>query len=69
MPALPPGMLFGLHDIFLPHDYPAAWKDRFYSGPYLMMTYLLGDAANDDVMLPVNWATSQPDLFRRLAPL
>jgi predicted O-methyltransferase YrrM len=69
MPALPPGTLFGLHDIFLPDDYPGAWKDRFYSEQYLMMTYLLGGCGSDDIVLPVNWATSQPDLFGQLAPL
>jgi predicted O-methyltransferase YrrM len=69
MPALPPGTLFGLHDIFLPDDYPAAWKDRFYSEQYLMMTYLLGGGGPDDIVLPVNWATGQPDLFGQLASL
>lgn len=31
MPALPRGMLYGLHDIFLPHDYPEVWRERYYS--------------------------------------
>lgn len=69
MPALPPGIVYGMHDIFLPNDYPEAWKDRFYSEQYLLMTYLLGGGGHDTILLPVNWATSQPALRDILAPL
>lgn len=69
MPALPAGIIYGIHDIFLPDDYPEAWKDRFYNEQYLLMTYLLGGAGNDEILLPVNWATSQPALHGILAPL
>jgi methyltransferase family protein len=31
LPALPPGVLVHLHDIFLPDDYPAEWDWRGYS--------------------------------------
>ncbi len=31
MPALPPGVLVHLHDIFLPDDYPPAWAWRGYN--------------------------------------
>ena len=27
---LPQGMVYGLHDIFLPWDYPEQWSNRFY---------------------------------------
>jgi predicted O-methyltransferase YrrM len=30
-PALPPGALVHVHDIFLPHGYPRAWDRRWYS--------------------------------------
>jgi hypothetical protein len=69
MPALPQGVVFGIHDIFLPHDYPEAWKERFYSEQYLLMTYLLGGAGRDEILLPVNWASSQPELHGILNPL
>ncbi len=31
LPALPPGVLVHVHDIFLPDDYPAAWAWRGYN--------------------------------------
>lgn len=31
MPRLKPGVLLGIHDIMLPHDYPPDWTGRFYS--------------------------------------
>lgn len=31
LPALPPGVLVHIHDIFLPDDYPAAWEWRGYN--------------------------------------
>jgi predicted O-methyltransferase YrrM len=30
-PALPPGALVHVHDVFLPHGYPRAWDRRWYS--------------------------------------
>lgn len=69
MPALPPGIVYGLHDIFLPNDYPDSWKERFYSEQYLLMAYLLGGAGRDEILLPVAWAANEPDLHALLAPL
>ncbi len=34
--------MYGIHDIFLPNDYPTEWNNRFYSEQYLLMMYLLG---------------------------
>ncbi|HSF47793.1 MAG TPA: class I SAM-dependent methyltransferase [Burkholderiales bacterium] len=42
LPALPPGVVLHLHDIFLPYDYPPVWRDRYYSEQYLLAAYLLG---------------------------
>ena len=44
LPNLPHGVIFGLHDIFLPFDYPLEWKDRFYNEQYLLASYLYGGA-------------------------
>ncbi len=56
LPALPPGTLYGIHDIFLPQDYPEEWRARFYNEQYFLLMYLLGGADGDDVVLPVKWA-------------
>ena len=42
LPALPPGTLVGVHDIFLPADYPVAWLDLYLSEQYLLACWLLG---------------------------
>jgi predicted O-methyltransferase YrrM len=69
MPVLRPGTIWGLHDIFLPWDYPMEWSDRFYNEQYLLLTYLLGGAGSDEIILPVRWATCQPRLHGILAQL
>jgi hypothetical protein len=49
---LPAGMLYGIHDIFLPYDYPDAWIDRYYSEQYVLAAYLLGGADGDLIEFP-----------------
>jgi hypothetical protein len=44
LPALPAGVLVGVHDVLLPADYPPAWARRHYSEQYLLAAYLLGGA-------------------------
>jgi predicted O-methyltransferase YrrM len=62
LPALKPGTVWGLHDVFLPWDYPDTWSDRFYNEQYLLLAYLLGGANGDEIILPVAWAANQPSL-------
>lgn len=69
MPALSPGTIWGLHDIFLPWDYPEEWRGRFYNEQYLLLTYLLGGGDGDDIVLPVRWAFYQSHLHGVLASL
>ena len=42
LPNLPAGVLVGIHDIYLPFDYPADIADRYYSEQYMLAAYLLG---------------------------
>jgi hypothetical protein len=44
VPNLPAGVLVGIHDIFLPYDYPTEFADRYYSERYLLAAWLLGGA-------------------------
>lgn len=69
LPSLPSGVIYGIHDIFLPNDYPVEWNERFYSEQYLLMLYLLGGAAQDEILLPVNWLTGQVHLHGLLSDL
>jgi Methyltransferase domain len=52
LPALPHGVIYGIHDIFLPKDYPSQWSDRFYNEQYLLASYLLGGAGGDRIVFP-----------------
>lgn len=53
LPALQPGVMVGIHDIYLPYDYPATWTSRYYSEQYLLACFLLaGSARLFDVVLP-----------------
>jgi hypothetical protein len=69
MPALPSGTIWGIHDVFLPWDYPEEWRGRFYNEQYLLLAYLLGGADGDEILLPVMWAAHQAHLHDILAAL
>jgi hypothetical protein len=69
LPAFPSGLLYGVHDIFLPCDYPEEWSKRFYSEQYLLMTYLLGGGDGDQIVLPVAWVSAQARLHSLLSEL
>ncbi len=42
LPALPPGVLVQIHDVFLPDDYPADWDWRGYNEQLAVLQMLLG---------------------------
>ncbi|MGU3329398.1 class I SAM-dependent methyltransferase [Methylobacterium mesophilicum] len=56
LPRLPSGVIYGLHDIFLPNDYANEWRGRFYNEQYLLASYLLGGADNDSILFPARYA-------------
>lgn len=41
LPQLPSGVYVGIHDIYLPDDYPAGISDRYYSEQYMLAVALL----------------------------
>jgi hypothetical protein len=53
----------------LPFDYPEEWRDRFNNEQYLLLTYLLGGAHGDEILLPIWWASHEPRLHDILASL
>ncbi len=61
IPGLAPGVIYGVHDIFLPWDYPAEWENRFYNEQYLLAMYLLGGADGDEVLLPGHYIFQDAD--------
>jgi hypothetical protein len=65
LPALPAGVLVGIHDIYLPDDYPADIAERYYSEQYMLAAYLLG-GADVEIVLPAWWASNDPKLRGKL---
>jgi hypothetical protein len=68
LPMLGKGCIYGIHDIFLPYDYPAEWKDKFYNEQYVLMAYLLGGAGGDEIILPAAYVCSVEKLRSVLMP-
>ena len=66
---LPRGCLYGMHDIFLPLDYPETWVDRFYNEQYLLAAYLFGGGDGDEIVLPAAFVSTKPSLLSELNAL
>lgn len=65
LPRLPHGLVYAMHDIFLPYDYPKAWVEEqklFYNEQYLLAAYLLGGAMNDTIELPLYFLWTKEDM-------
>lgn len=70
VPSLRSGVVWGIHDVFLPSDYPADWclrQRRYYNEQYLLATYLLGGGGRDVVILPNAYAPSVPRVSAAIA--
>ena len=67
LPALPPGVLVQIHDIFLPEDYPPSWDWRGYSEQLGVLPLLLG--GRFEVLFSSRYVVTRmrPDLERSLA--
>jgi hypothetical protein len=69
LPALPRDTIYGLHDIYLPFDYPTTWYDRYYNEQYLLETYILGGADGDSIIFPAAHVWTDAKLRDLLSPL
>lgn len=66
---LPPGVLVGVHDIYLPDDYDPWEADDFYSEQYLLALVLLADPGKLRIVLPADYVEKHSRLRRVLDPL
>lgn len=66
LPALPPGVIVHIHDIFLPADYPAYSACRYWSEQYLLAAWLLGGAGGLEILLPGAYLEMQSDVSSRI---
>ena len=62
LPKLPAGLLYTMHDIFLPFDYPEEFN-RWYNEQYLLCAYILGGADGDKIICPNCFLGSKNDIF------
>jgi hypothetical protein len=61
LPALKPGVMIHVHDIFLPYDYPSKWMHEarfFWAEQYMLYAYLLGNETVE-VVLPLHMLSRQ----------
>ncbi|GAU83460.1 hypothetical protein BIWAKO_03386 [Bosea sp. BIWAKO-01] len=66
LPRLKPGTMFGIHDIFIPDDYPPAWLDWYFSEQYLLACWLLaGEKLR--IEFPAYFVGTKPNLHSKLS--
>jgi len=69
LPALPPGVIVHVHDIYLPYDYPQFMCDRFYSEQYGLAAFLLANPDRFQTIMPNYFVSEDSDLNKILEPL
>lgn len=69
LPSLPAGVLVGIHDIYLPDDYPPDISPSFYSEQYVLASYLLGAGDALEVVLPATYVSRAPAYAEQIRDL
>jgi methyltransferase family protein len=69
LPALKPGVLVQIHDIYWPLDYPPEWGDRGYSEQYVLGACLLSSPSAFEILLPNTFVCEDSELSTDLAML
>ncbi len=71
LPALPPGVLVHVHDIFLPYEYPRQWPEEsgfHWAEQYLLQAFLAGNSGFEVLAATFALCRDRPDAMARLAP-
>lgn len=61
LPRLKKGILVGMHDIWLPYDYPPNWENRFYSEQVVLGSYWIGKGDKLELIASNMYASQAPD--------
>ncbi|MFC5702964.1 class I SAM-dependent methyltransferase [Cohnella faecalis] len=69
LPRLKPGVYVHFHDIFLPHDYPAAWAKTYYNEQYVLAAALLAEGTTFEIVLPNQFIVQDSELRALLLPV
>ena len=70
-PALAPGVLVHVHDVFLPYEYPRRWFEEsgfYWAEQYLLQAFLVGNPAAEVLAATFALCRDRPDAMARLAP-
>ena len=71
LPALAPGVLVHVHDIFLPYEYPRRWHEEsgfHWAEQYLLQAFLAGNPGFEVRAATFALCRDRPDAMARLAP-
>jgi hypothetical protein len=71
LPALAPGVLVHVHDIFLPYEYPRRWLEEsgfYWAEQYLLQAYLAGNPGVEVLAAAFALCRDRPQAMARLAP-
>ena len=71
LPALAPGVLVHVHDIFLPYEYPRRWLEEsgfYWAEQYLLQAYLAGNPEIEILAATFALCRERPEAMARLAP-
>lgn len=69
LPSLPPGVLVGVHDIWLPDDYPQDFLGLWWSEQYLVAALLVSQPEWLSVELPTYFASGLDEVSELMDPL
>jgi predicted O-methyltransferase YrrM len=69
LPALRPGVVVHIHDVYLPYDYPQFMCDRFYSEQYGLAINLLANPARYQPIFPAYFISEDAALSSQIAPI
>lgn len=69
LPALEPGVLVHVHDIYLPYDYPPQAEGLLYNEQYLLAALFLGGGKWLEPLFPAFYVSQDAQLASRSAPI
>lgn len=69
LPAIKPGVLVQIHDVYWPLDYPPEWSDRGYAEQYVLGACLLLSPNAFEIILPNTFVCEDSELSTDLATL
>lgn len=69
LPALKPGVIVHIHDIYLPYDYPQFMCDRFYSEQYGLAIAILANPKRYQTLFPAYFISEDAALSNSIAAI